>query len=316
MHNKLATHWMFVILTCCVSLLAALAFPGAAAAQANTYPAVIPLPDGWQPEGIALGAGHTFYVGSLVNGAVYRGDLRTGAGDIFIEGQSGRSATGLKVDQRCNILLVSGAGTGQAYIYDASTGETLRVYQFSTDPSFINDVTLTHNAAYFTNSSQAELYRVDLSNCASLPTTFDTIPLTGDWQQVSGFNANGIVSGRGGKYLIVVNSTTGSLYRVDPTTGEAVLIDLGGQSVTNGDGLLLVGQTLYVVRNSNEEIVVIHLNNNWTAGQVVDTLTSPNFDVPTTIGRFGSALYAVNARFSTPPTSDTEYNVVRVDLNH
>jgi hypothetical protein len=41
-------------------------------------------------------------------------------------------------------------------------------------------------------------------------------------------------------------------------------------------------------------------------------LTDPDFDVPTTIDRFGSRLYAVNARFSTPPTTLTAYDVVQV----
>ena len=45
----------------------------------------------------------------------------------------------------------------------------------------------------------------------------------------------------------------------------------------------------------------------------VDTLTDPDFDVPTTIALHGSRLYAVNARFSTPPTPGTEYDIVRVD---
>jgi len=34
---------------------------------------------------------------------------------------------------------------------------------------------------------------------------------------------------------------------VDPDTGEASAIDLGGDAVPNGDGLLLRGHTLYVV---------------------------------------------------------------------
>jgi hypothetical protein len=51
---------------------------------------------------------------------------------------------------------------------------------------------------------------------------------------------------------------------------------------------------------------------NFLAGTLVETLTSPLFRVPTTIARFGDHLYVVNARFGTPPTPDTEYEVVRV----
>ena len=51
----------------------------------HTFPDVIHLPDGFQPEGIARGGGTSFYVGSLVDGRIYRGNLRTGTGDNGID---------------------------------------------------------------------------------------------------------------------------------------------------------------------------------------------------------------------------------------
>jgi hypothetical protein len=112
--------------------------------------------------------------------------------------------------------------------------------------------------------------------------------------------------------LIIVNSTEGALYTVDPNTGVATRIDLGTGAVPNGDGILLQGKTLYVVQNQLNQIAVIRLRADLTSGEIVETITSPNFRVPTTIARFGNNLYAVNARFGTPPTPDTEYEVVRV----
>ena len=115
-----------------------------------------------------------------------------------------------------------------------------------------------------------------------------------------------------GHTLIIVNSTTGTLYSLDAETGVATAIDLGGASVPNGDGILLRGKTLYVVQNFLNQITVIKLNSDWTSGEVTGVITSDNFRIPTTITFFGGALYAVNARFDTPPTPDTEYEVVRV----
>ena len=141
----------------------------------------------------------------------------------------------------------------------------------------------------------------------------ETIPLGGDYQFTPGaFNANGIAATRNGKTLIIVNSTEGALYNVDPTSGVATRIDLGTGSVPFGDGILLEGKTLYVVQNQLNQIAVIELNSHLTTGTIVKTLTNPSFDIPTTIARFGNALYAVNARFTTPPTPETTYNVVRV----
>jgi sugar lactone lactonase YvrE len=299
-----------------VLLLFAIGFLTMGAASAQSFPDVIPLPNGFRPEGIASGTGTTFYVGSIPTGAVYRGDLRTGEGAVLVPAQAGRSSIGLKYDARTGLLFVAGGMTGNAYIYDGQTGANVAEIQLTTLPSFINDVVVTKDAAYFTNSFQPELYRVSLANNGELPPvpTSTAIPLGGDYQFTpGGFNANGIDATPDGKTLIIVNSADGALYNVDPTTGVATLIDLGGGAVPNGDGILLQGKTLYVVQNVMNQIAVVELAPDFTSGTIVDTITSSAFRVPTTIAKFGEALYAVNARFDTPPTPSTEYEVVRVN---
>jgi sugar lactone lactonase YvrE len=299
-----------------VLLLFAIGFLTMGAASAQSFPDVIPLPNGFQPEGIASGTGTTFYVGSIPTGAVYRGDLRTGEGAVLVPAQAGRSSIGLKYDARTGLLFVAGGMTGNAYIYDGQTGANVAEIQLTTLPSFINDVVVTKDAAYFTNSFQSELYRVPLANNGELPPvpTSTAIPLGGDYQFTpGGFNANGIDATPDGKTLIIVNSADGALYNVDPTTGIATLIDLGDDAVPNGDGILLQGKTLYVVQNVMNQIAVVELAPDFTSGTIVDTITSSAFRVPTTIAKFGEALYAVNARFDTPPTPSTEYEVVRVN---
>ncbi len=132
-----------------VAALAALAAPAALAKA--TYPETIPLPNGFAPEGIAIGNGNTFYVGSIPTGAVYTGDLRTGSGRILVPGAAGRAATGLEHDR--GRLWVSGAGTGKAFVYNARTGSLLREYVLATGGgTFVNDVVVTKKAAYFTDS--------------------------------------------------------------------------------------------------------------------------------------------------------------------
>lgn len=288
------------------------------AATAQSFPDRIRLPNGFQPEGIAVGKGSTFYVGSIPTGAIFRGDLRTGEGEVFIPAQEGRAAIGLKYDERTGFLFVAGGGTGSAYVYNTESGETEAAIQFTTEESFINDVVITNDAAYFTNSRQAVLYRVPLRNNGRLPNRpmFEELPLTGDYQLQPGFNANGIAATPDGKTLIIVNSADGVLYNVDAATGEATRIDLGDSTVMNGDGILLQGKTLYVVQNFLNKIAVVDLNARLTAGTIVQEITSEAFRVPTTIARFDDALYAVNARFNVQmPTADTRYEVVRVPIH-
>ena len=288
-------------------LAALLALAPAPASAAATFPDAIALPDGWRPEGVATGHGPVLYAGSLANGAIYAADLRTGQGAILVPGQPGRVAVGLSFDARTDAIFVAGGPTGRASVYAAATGALVREYTLTAPGTFVNDVIVTRDAAYFTNSALPEYYRVPLGPGGRLaaPDAVETIPLTGDWQQVPGFNANGIEATPSGEELIVVNSTTGTLYRVEPATGVATRIDLGGATVVNGDGLLLRGHALYVVRNQNNAIVVVDLARDLRSGAVVRTITDADFDVPTTVAAFGNALYVVNARFSTPPTPGT-----------
>jgi hypothetical protein len=299
-----------------VSLLLVAALALAAAAPANPFPEVIPLPNGFQPEGIAIGSGSTFYVGSIPTGAVYRGDLVTGEGEVLVPGQDGHQSVGLKVDERTKLLYVAGGPTGKAFVYDAETGGNVASIQLTAEAgTFINDVVVTRNAAYFTDSFRPVLYRVPLGSDGALPDppASEEIPLGGEFVFVPGaFNSNGIAAVANGKVLIIVSSAQAALYRVDPRTGNARLIDLGGGSVPNGDGILLHGKRLYVVQNFLNQIAVIRLEANLLSGTVERTVTDSDFRIPTTIARFGNALYAVNARFDTPPTPDTEYEVVRV----
>ncbi len=275
----------------------------------NPFPSRIDLPDGFQPEGIAI-AGGQFYVGSIPTGAVYRESLRTGQGAVLVPAASGRAATGMKVDR--GRLWVAGATTGNGYVYDARSGALIRSYAFSSDGSFVNDVVVTKKAAWFTDSMKPVLYRVPLSGNGRPGATFATVNLGGDYVQGTGFNVNGIDATPNGKTLVFVQSSSGKLY-TSGANGVARAITLAGnESVPMGDGILLDGKTLYVVQNRMNVIAKIALSPNLRSGRVVQRTSNPQFDVPTTIAEHGNRLYAVNARFTTPPTPTTDYWITRV----
>jgi sugar lactone lactonase YvrE len=286
-----------------------------ATAGAATFPDTIRLPDGWQPEGIASGRGTSLYVGSIPTGAVWKGDARTGRGDVLVAGQAGRSAIGIKVDRR-NRLFVAGGATGQAFVYDARTGADLASYQLAPAgaATFVNDVVVTAKAAWFTDSRIQQLYALPLGHHGRLPaqSRVRTLPLTGDLVYGEGNNLNGIVAARGGRVLLSVQTNTGKLFRIDPRSGVTREVDLGGASLLNGDGMLLAGRTLFVVQNRDNKIAVVRLSGSLHRGRVVATLTDPDFDVPTTIAFTAGRLYAVNARFGTTDPQPARYDIVRV----
>jgi sugar lactone lactonase YvrE len=293
MSRRMAT--AVVALTACGTLVPA------AVAQA---PSRIDLPDGWQPEGIAA-SGNRLFVGSIPTGAVYTISANTGRGRVFVRGRNGRRAIGLKVAG--NRLWVAGGPTGRAFVYSARTGRPVRDFRLTTaQDTFVNDVAVTRQAAYFTDSRRSALYVVPRDLGAPRVLELPDIPLQ------AGNNLNGIVATPDGNTLIAVQTNAGRLWRVDADTGRATQIDLGGASVGNGDGLLLVGRRLYVVRNRLNRIAVIDLRADLGSGRVVRNIASRQFDVPTTIARVGNRLYAANARFSTTAGPNTRYWVTRV----
>jgi sugar lactone lactonase YvrE len=300
-----------------LALLIALAAVVAASASATSdaaFPKRIDLPDGFQPEGIAT-AGQRFFTGSLATGAIYSGSLRTGQGALLVQPQTGRIAVGMKEDR--GRLFVAGGRNGNAFVYDARTGANLVTYQFvSSGDSFINDVVVTTTAAWFTDSSKPVLYRVPLGpgGRPGAPSSFQVVELGGDYEQVGGFNVNGIDATASGKTLVIVQSATGKLFTVTPSGVAKAIVLAGGESVPNGDGILLQGKTLYVAQNQLNVVAKIALASNLRSGRVVRRSGKPphDFDIPTTLALHGSRLYAVNARFGTTPTPTTDYWITQL----
>lgn len=294
-----------------LSILASVTLFACTGKDAAVVPDLISLPNAFQPEGIAA-RGDFIYVGSIPSGAVYRADINTGTGSVLVQSRTGRAAIGLKVDNRGRIF-VAGGNTGKAFVYDATTGEDLAAYTLTQlSPTFINDVVLTADAAWFTDSRNPVLYRLPLPADGSLAgqDAVVTLALTGDLLvQAGATNLNGIASA--GQQLIAVQSNTGTLFIIDPATGFARKIDLGAETVVNGDGILLEGQTLFVVQNRLNQVAVIDLAPDFTTGVVRTRTTNPAFDIPTTVAAAGGSLYAVNARFGIQVAPDTTYNVVR-----
>jgi sugar lactone lactonase YvrE len=278
------------------------------------FPDIIALPIGFQPEGVAI-SGNSLFVGSIPSGRVFKADLVTGQGQVLVESIPGRNSIGLKVDE-LGRLFVAGGQTGQAYVYDSETGIDIEVYTLALGDTFINDVVVTPQAAWFTDSSNPVLYRVPINLDGSLgtPAEVTTLALTGGFQFVPGvFNANGIDAVPDGSTLVIVQSDTGKLFTVEPATGDTREIILGTESVPNGDGILLEGQTLFVVQNFQNQLAVITLAPDFTTGELNQRITNPAFDVPTTVAASDGSLYLVNARFGITSPEAAEYSVVRID---
>lgn len=300
-------------------------------AASSVSPRSIPLPVDFAPEGVAVGYGHQFYAGSLTRGDVYRGDLRTGAGAVLVDAPSGRSAAGLKVDESHGWLVVAGGPTGHGYVYDARDGSQVADLTFATAPTLVNDVVVTRQALWFTDSFNPVLYKVPIRQGGTLGAP-QTLTLTGPAaaRPVPFPNLNGIEATPDGSVLIVNHTALGALFTIDPASGVSAPITVPGGANTPGasDGLLLEGRSLWVVENSENRVVEIELSPDLTSGVHGSVITDADagglFRVPTTVAKFGSRLVLVNARFDlgfpppfcpviTPcPPAGTDFDVVVV----
>ncbi len=313
----------------------------------NPFPSIIPLPIDWQPEGITVGKGHTAYVGSLYSGGIYEIDLKTGTGDTLfwpyapgtVPAESPNPIVGLSFDERTGYIFAAGGFWGKGFVFDSKTGELVMEYQL-VDPLpipsvWVNDVVVTRDAVYFTDSFSPQLYKVPLGPGGSLgaQTDVETIPLTGDFVFIPNtpdpdddfiFNSNGIDATPNGKVLILAHTALGALYKVDPATGHCTLVDLGGMSLTFLDGIYLKpghnkSFTVYGVEGVLNRVTAVELESDLESGMIGTSYSvAPDFRFPTTVDMFGGDLYVVNARFDMASpfvlsTGEIDFEVVKIE---
>jgi len=290
--------------------------PGAAAAPAAERPARYTFPgEGVFPEGIGI-AGDVFYVGSTADGTIYQGRLDQPELEPFLDGGGDQrtTAVGIKVDPQGR-LFVAGGDSGLVFVYDTASGDLIRSYATPGAPgTFVNDVVVTATGVYVTDS-----LRPVLSLIRTTPSGLGEIEPFVDFSQTAfaygeGFNANGIAATADGRYLVIVSSNTGALYRVDTETRAVSPVDLGGMTVPNGDGLVLDCTTLYVVQGASQAIAVVTLEPDLARGRVTATITDDTLDHPTTAALDGDRLLVVNSQFDNRESGDADlpFSVVAV----
>jgi sugar lactone lactonase YvrE len=277
-------------------------------ASATRAPETIPLPVDFQPEGIAVGRGDTFYVGSLRSGDIYRGDLATGEGSLFVD-TTGRQAVGMRVDEARKLLFVAGGSGGHVYVYNTRDGSQAADIAVGGPNTFTNDVALTRHAAYFTDTFAPFIYKVPYGRGWFGPPQAISVTGPAGVSDPGTFGLNGIEATPDGSTLVVDHTNEGIIALVDPATGVSRTITLTGGSLVPAtpDGLQLEGRMLYVVENFANTIAKIRLSGDLTSGRIVRNITSARFEVPSTVAVKGNLLAVVNAKFDLglPPPFST-----------
>ena len=282
------------------------------------FPTRVPTLDGSGSEWFAIGKGPTAY-NSSPDGSIYKVDLRSGQGEVLVPpGQDPFDCQklGMRVDDRTNYLFVAGCFYGNAFVFDADNGALIADYQLNNSGEFgiVNDLTITKDAVYFTDSFRPVLYRLPLSKNGGLPLdpgAVTEVPLPPEFLNTDPFccAGNGIVSTPNGKTLIIGHSNLARLYKMDVATGDISQIMVDGPLSGFLDGLAMQGSTVYIMTPydfpgppvSIDRIQVVELDKGYLTGTLVDTITDPdNLDGVASGAIFGKYLYVNNARYASP----------------
>lgn len=280
--------------------------------QTSTY--LVSDQPGVMPEGIDVRPDGTMYVTGNGNGDVYRGHVTSDRMTRFASGaEVGRSsAAGVHTDRSGRVFV---AGIAALDVY-GSDGRLIAHRPASAGPvgePFLNDLAITRDAVYVTDSTNPVVWRASLRDgeIGPLERWFDARPVV-PGMPAQYFFLNGIDATPDGDTLLVSSQGLEALIRVEVAGQDASLVDLGSHSF-GPDGFVLRGNTVYAVLNyaapHGQGVYVARLNADLSAGQVVERVIDPGFDSPTTLALFDERVYVVNSQLDhapgTPPYTVT-----------
>ena len=288
-----------------VAVLTALALttfaaPMAIAAKTSTVEYVLTENHG-NPEGVAWDPGtQSFFTGTVADGTIYRGTLGDTSVDVWIPG-AGTPAVGMKVDH--GYLFVAGGPSGRITVYNIETRAIVRTFETGAG-GFLNDLVVTQAGIFVTDSFRPVIWHISWAQMAAGGGTPEAISVSPEIPFTGGFALNGIVAFNGGRELIVVHSTLGTLYRIDLTADGRTITQLDAPEV-HGDGLLVdQGMLIVVIGDAgNGQLAFLALSGDHSSATSLGTLTDPTFQRPSTLARAHNTWLIVNADFttSTPP---------------
>jgi len=250
------------------------------------------LPDGFTyPEGVALDpTTGRVYVTSVQTGAIAVAEPGSDSATVWLPaGSDGRKMPTLGIE----------FGADRVWIVSMNA-----LYEYRTDGTFIarhdpdgtrdaglNDVAITDDGAYVTDSSSSLLWYLPLDARSDLQLE----PIDIDDTSVKFDAFNGIEALPDGTLL--VNQFIGNLlFHVDPRVPSAVVIDLDQALAYGGDGMSLDGNTLWVVNAGLDAIDRVELCPGFDCGTVTKGERDPMLSFPTDVQVMGDVVLVVNSQ--------------------
>jgi SMP-30/Gluconolactonase/LRE-like region len=280
--------------------------------------------EGSRFEGIDVTRRGTFYVTEVTGGEIHRGEVDEEGTEIWQDARDaladGRTtAVGIATDRRGRVYVAGGGNrtdkdsTAPDFWVYADDGELLTSLRMPVDgPLFLNDVVVAPDgAAYVTDSTSPRVFRIAREDGEWTATLWAAADAAGAPVQGTGFGLNGIEVAPDGESLVVVKTNTGELWRYDLETAEPTRIDIGKADVTFGDGLVVKGRTLVVVRNMPHRLGYLRLDRHATRAEFVTEVQTDPARLLTTADVVDGHLLLVDSQFDEEPaTQDSEVVVL------
>ncbi len=256
-----------------------------------------------------------FYVSEVTGGEIHRGSVHSPDTEEWLagDGTNGRhTARGITVDRHGRVYVAGGpngidTARPDLWVY-APDGTLLAALRAPGDEVFLNDVAIgPDGAAYFTNSNDAQVFRVANHGAGWRATLWadatDRIP------REPGFNLGGIVLTADRGAFVVAQGNVGKLWRFDADTGEVAPVDTSGADLVNADGLVRQGNRLTVVRNFSRMIATLRLAADGRAARLLDQRPSSADRVLTTAKALRGRILYVDSKFD-EPVATAPYEVI------
>lgn len=209
------------------------------------------------------------------------------------------------------------------YMFSDDEGSGELLLECDVDGVFLNDLTVSGETLYITDSVVNVLHALNLTAASEGECVAEKIELPEEFQ-ASGFDfrANGIRGYQDG--LLIANTFVGSLEYLDLSTGEITNMISPGTIAPDG---LCFGDSdgeLYIVENGSNLVSSWQLNGTETPATFVGNIVSEDYDSPSTCSVLDGTVWTVNARFASlgqlapgeaSPTFDGEFHIVGLPID-
>ncbi|MGI9605458.1 MAG: hypothetical protein ACR2P0_04905 [Acidimicrobiales bacterium] len=259
-------------------------------------------------EGIAADSSTgRIFVGELNNGNIWVGDLG-GSFSLFASGSAHGRATalGMTIDAARRRLYVASPANARVDVINADSGSLIASVTIPSGGSTVNDVVAASDGTvYATDTAQPHVYRI--------PNGSTTAELWVDYAGSGAVDTSGTQHGNGieadASRVLVTHMVTGTLLRIDRSSGAVSSVPISGASTAGRDGLVrcgnrLIGVDINSLAGGVDTVWVTQLTDDWTSGSNIDAIRSASMSSASTAALVSGQLVVVNAQFGvSPPTN-------------